>query len=37
MQAQVRTAAERAMAERYRTPQAVLRETATPMATWSTP
>ncbi|HEY7759285.1 MAG TPA: FAD binding domain-containing protein [Burkholderiales bacterium] len=34
MQAQVRTAAERAMAERYRTPEAVLRETATPMATW---
>jgi 2-polyprenyl-6-methoxyphenol hydroxylase-like FAD-dependent oxidoreductase len=37
MQAQVRTAAERAMAERYRTPQAVLRETATPMATWDVP
>ncbi|HXV08304.1 MAG TPA: FAD-dependent oxidoreductase, partial [Burkholderiales bacterium] len=37
MQAQVRTAAERAMAERYRTPQAVLRETATPMATWGAP
>ncbi len=37
MQAQVRTPAERAMAERYRTPQAVLRETATPMATWGAP
>ncbi|HEU5282825.1 MAG TPA: FAD binding domain-containing protein [Burkholderiales bacterium] len=34
MQAQVRTAAERAMAERYRTPEAVMRETATPAATW---
>jgi 2-polyprenyl-6-methoxyphenol hydroxylase-like FAD-dependent oxidoreductase len=34
MQAQVRTPAERAMAERYRTPEAVLRETATPAATW---
>jgi 2-polyprenyl-6-methoxyphenol hydroxylase-like FAD-dependent oxidoreductase len=34
MQAQVRTAAERAMAERYRTPEAVMRETATPAITW---
>ena len=34
MQAQVRTAAERASAERYRTPEAVMRETATPAATW---
>jgi 2-polyprenyl-6-methoxyphenol hydroxylase-like FAD-dependent oxidoreductase len=34
MQAQVRTPAERAMAERYRTPEAVLSETATPAATW---
>jgi 2-polyprenyl-6-methoxyphenol hydroxylase-like FAD-dependent oxidoreductase len=36
MQAQVRTSAERAMAERYRTPEAVMRETATPTAMWGT-
>lgn len=32
MQAQIRTAEERAMAERYRTPAAVMRETAVPLA-----
>ena len=32
MQAQIRTAAERAMAERYRTPEAVMRETASSRA-----
>jgi 2-polyprenyl-6-methoxyphenol hydroxylase-like FAD-dependent oxidoreductase len=34
MQAQIKTADERAMAERYRTPAAVLRETATPESMW---
>jgi hypothetical protein len=30
MQAQIRSAAERKMAERYRTPEAVMRDTAVP-------
>ncbi len=34
MQAQIKTAAERQMAERYRTPDAVMRETATPENMW---
>jgi len=34
MQAQIKTAAERQMAERYRTPEAVMRETATPEHMW---
>jgi 2-polyprenyl-6-methoxyphenol hydroxylase-like FAD-dependent oxidoreductase len=34
MQAQIRTPEERAMAERYRTPEAVMRETATPENMW---
>jgi 2-polyprenyl-6-methoxyphenol hydroxylase-like FAD-dependent oxidoreductase len=34
MQAQIKTAAERQMAERYRTPEAVMRETATPENMW---
>ena len=34
MQAQIKTAAEREMAERYRTPEAVMRETATPENMW---
>jgi 2-polyprenyl-6-methoxyphenol hydroxylase-like FAD-dependent oxidoreductase len=38
MQAQIKTASEREMAERYRTPEAVMRETATPESMWdSTP
>ena len=36
MQAQIKTASERQMAERYRTPAAVMRETATPESMWST-
>ena len=36
MQAQIKTAAERQMAERYRTPEAVMRETATPENMWGT-
>ena len=36
MQAQIKTASERQMAERYRTPEAVMRETGTPPAMWST-
>jgi len=36
MQAQIKTARERQMAERYRTPEAVMRETATPESMWST-
>lgn len=36
MQAQIKTTQERQMAERYRTPEAVMRETATPEAMWST-
>jgi 2-polyprenyl-6-methoxyphenol hydroxylase-like FAD-dependent oxidoreductase len=36
MQAQIKTASERQMAERYRTPEAVMRETATPESMWST-
>jgi hypothetical protein len=35
MQAQIKTADERAMAERYRTPEAVMRETATPANMWN--
>jgi len=35
MQAQLKTADERAMAERYRTPEAVMRETATPENMWN--
>ena len=35
MQAQIRTTSERQMAERYRTPAAVMRETATPENMWS--
>ena len=35
MQAQIKTAEERAMAERYRTPEAVMRETATPANMWN--
>jgi 2-polyprenyl-6-methoxyphenol hydroxylase-like FAD-dependent oxidoreductase len=35
MQAQIKTAGERAMAERYRTPDAVMRETATPESMWN--
>ena len=35
MQAQIRTPQERQMAERYRTPEAVMRETATPENMWS--
>jgi 2-polyprenyl-6-methoxyphenol hydroxylase-like FAD-dependent oxidoreductase len=35
MQAQIRTADERRMAERYRTPAAVMGETATPESMWS--
>jgi 2-polyprenyl-6-methoxyphenol hydroxylase-like FAD-dependent oxidoreductase len=34
MQAQIKTPEERAMAERYRTPEAVMRETATPEDMW---
>jgi 2-polyprenyl-6-methoxyphenol hydroxylase-like FAD-dependent oxidoreductase len=34
MQAQIRTTSEREMAERYRTPAAVMRETATPENMW---
>ena len=34
MQAQIKTPQERAMAERYRTPEAVMRETATPENMW---
>jgi 2-polyprenyl-6-methoxyphenol hydroxylase-like FAD-dependent oxidoreductase len=36
MQAQIKTPQEREMAERYRTPDAVMRETATPEKMWST-
>ena len=36
MQAQIRTASEREMAERYRSPEAVMRETAIPESMWST-
>ena len=36
MQAQIKTPHERQMAERYRTPEAVMRETATPESMWST-
>lgn len=36
MQAQIKTAAERQMAEHYRTPEAVMRETATPENMWGT-
>jgi 2-polyprenyl-6-methoxyphenol hydroxylase-like FAD-dependent oxidoreductase len=36
MQAQIKTEAERQMAERYRTPEAVMRETATPENMWGT-
>jgi 2-polyprenyl-6-methoxyphenol hydroxylase-like FAD-dependent oxidoreductase len=36
MQAQIKTAAERQMAERYRSPEAVMRETATPENMWGT-
>jgi 2-polyprenyl-6-methoxyphenol hydroxylase-like FAD-dependent oxidoreductase len=36
MQAQIKTADERAIAERHRTPAAVLRETATPESMWDT-
>jgi 2-polyprenyl-6-methoxyphenol hydroxylase-like FAD-dependent oxidoreductase len=36
MQAQIKTASERQMAERYRTPAAVMRETATPESMWNT-
>jgi 2-polyprenyl-6-methoxyphenol hydroxylase-like FAD-dependent oxidoreductase len=35
MQAQIKTPEERAMAEHYRTPEAVIRETATPESMWS--
>jgi 2-polyprenyl-6-methoxyphenol hydroxylase-like FAD-dependent oxidoreductase len=35
MQAQLKTSAEREMAERYRSPEAVMRETATPETMWS--
>ncbi len=35
MQAQIKTAEERAMAERYRTPEAVMRETAIPENMWN--
>ncbi len=35
MQAQIKTASERQMAERYRTPAAVMRETATPESMWN--
>jgi hypothetical protein len=35
MQAQIRTPQEREMAERYRTPEAVMRESATPENMWS--
>ncbi len=35
MQAQIKTPQEREMAERYRTPEAVMRETATPETMWS--
>ena len=35
MQAQIKTPQEREMAERYRTPDAVMRETATPETMWS--
>jgi 2-polyprenyl-6-methoxyphenol hydroxylase-like FAD-dependent oxidoreductase len=35
MQAQIKTPRERQMAERYRTPEAVMRETATPETMWS--
>lgn len=35
MQAQLKTPAEREMAERYRTPAAVMRETATPPSMWN--
>jgi hypothetical protein len=34
MQAQIKTPQEREMAERYRTPEAVMRETATPETMW---
>ena len=34
MQAQIKTPSEREMAERYRTPAAVMRETATPQSMW---
>ena len=36
MQAQIKTASERQMAERYRTPAAVMQETATPESMWRT-
>jgi len=36
MQAQIKTASEREMAERYRTPAAVMSETATPHSMWQT-